>query len=81
MNESHSFINSIKLRIFNRLGKNAECAHVKTIRYAYDSQFIVFERVPIFWVITPCSLLSVNRRFGETYRLHLQSKKIILHSV
>jgi hypothetical protein len=27
----------------------------------------------IFWDITPCSPLSVNRRFGGTYRLHLQS--------
>jgi hypothetical protein len=25
-----------------------------------------------FWDITPCSPLSVNRRFGGTYRLHLQ---------
>jgi hypothetical protein len=24
----------------------------------------------IFWDITPCSPLKVNRRFGETYRLH-----------
>jgi hypothetical protein len=26
--------------------------------------------------ITPCSLWSVNRRFGGTYRLHLQCRKI-----
>jgi hypothetical protein len=26
----------------------------------------------IFWDIMPCSLLKVNRRFGGTYRLHLQ---------
>jgi hypothetical protein len=30
----------------------------------------------IFWDITPCSPLSVNRRFGGTYRLHLQVRKI-----
>jgi hypothetical protein len=30
----------------------------------------------IFWDITPCSLLSVNRRFGGTYRLHLQGRRI-----
>jgi hypothetical protein len=30
----------------------------------------------IFWHITPCSPLSVNRRFGGKYRLHLQSRKI-----
>jgi hypothetical protein len=26
----------------------------------------------IFWDVTPCSLLSCNRRFGGTYRLRLQ---------
>jgi hypothetical protein len=26
----------------------------------------------IFWVITPCSTLKVNRRFGEISSLHLQ---------
>jgi hypothetical protein len=26
----------------------------------------------IFWDITSCCPLSVNRRFGGTYRLHLQ---------
>jgi hypothetical protein len=29
----------------------------------------------IFWDITPCSPLSVNRRFGGTYRLHFHSQK------
>jgi hypothetical protein len=28
-----------------------------------------------FWDITPCSPLSVNRSFGETYRIHLQGRK------
>jgi cellulose synthase/poly-beta-1,6-N-acetylglucosamine synthase-like glycosyltransferase len=27
-----------------------------------------------FWDITPCSPLKVNRRFGGTYRLHLQDQ-------
>jgi hypothetical protein len=30
----------------------------------------------IFWDITPCSPLSVNRRFGGTYRIHLQGRII-----
>jgi hypothetical protein len=30
----------------------------------------------IFWDITPCSAFKVNRRFGGTYRLHLQGRKI-----
>jgi hypothetical protein len=29
----------------------------------------------IFWDMTPCSYLSVNRRFGEKHRLHLQGRK------
>jgi hypothetical protein len=29
----------------------------------------------IFWDITPCSPLSVNRRFRGTYRLYLQGRK------
>jgi hypothetical protein len=30
----------------------------------------------IFWDITLCSPLKVNRRFGRTYRLHLQGRRI-----
>jgi hypothetical protein len=29
----------------------------------------------IVWDIKRCSPISVNRRFGGTYRLHLQGKK------
>jgi hypothetical protein len=29
----------------------------------------------IFWDTTPCSPLSVNRRFGGIYLLHLQGRK------
>jgi hypothetical protein len=35
------------------------------------------KNIIIFWDITLCSPLSVNRRFGWTYRLHLQGRKII----
>jgi hypothetical protein len=28
----------------------------------------------VMWDITPYSLLKVNRRFGGTYRLHLQGR-------
>jgi hypothetical protein len=30
----------------------------------------------IFWDVTPCSRLKVNRSFGETYRLHLQGWRV-----
>jgi hypothetical protein len=29
----------------------------------------------IFWDMTPCSPLSFNRRFGGSYRLHLQGRR------
>jgi hypothetical protein len=29
----------------------------------------------IFWDVTPCSLLSCNRRFGGTYRLHIHGRR------
>jgi hypothetical protein len=30
----------------------------------------------IFWVTTPCGPLKVNRRFGGTFRLYLQDRRI-----
>jgi hypothetical protein len=32
----------------------------------------VVTKSTIFWDITPCSRLIINRRFGRTYRLRLQ---------
>jgi hypothetical protein len=47
---------------------------------SYDVGFEVLTDVvlksTIFWNITPCNTLSVNRRFGGTCRLHLQGGKI-----
>jgi hypothetical protein len=34
----------------------------------------------IFWDITTCSPLSVNRRFGGTYRFYLQGKHTRFHA-
>jgi hypothetical protein len=31
----------------------------------------------IFWDITSCSTFNVNRRFGETYCLHLQASNLL----
>jgi hypothetical protein len=31
----------------------------------------------IFWDMTPCSALSCIRRFGGTYGLHLQGRRIV----
>jgi hypothetical protein len=35
----------------------------------------VLKTPSIFWDITPCSPLSVNRRCGGIYRLHLQGRR------
>jgi hypothetical protein len=32
----------------------------------------------ILWDMTPCSSFGVNRRFGGTYRLHLQACHLLL---
>jgi hypothetical protein len=51
-------------------------------RYFTSLQFIASaiielqSKYSIFWDITPCSLLKVNRRFGGTCRLHLQGRRI-----
>jgi hypothetical protein len=34
--------------------------------------------ITIFWDITPCSPLKVNRRFEVTYLLHIQGRKTLL---
>jgi hypothetical protein len=31
----------------------------------------------IFWDITPCIPVNANRRFGGTYRLHLQDLRVL----
>jgi hypothetical protein len=36
----------------------------------------VVMKTAVFWDITPCSPLKVNRRFGGTYLLHLQGPRI-----
>jgi hypothetical protein len=36
----------------------------------------VVKKSIIFWDITPCNPLKVNRRFGWTYCLHLQGRRI-----
>jgi hypothetical protein len=51
--------------------------------FATRPQYVGFEVLTavvmkniIFWDITPCNHLKVNRLFGGTYRLHLQGRKI-----
>jgi hypothetical protein len=36
----------------------------------------VVKKISIFWDITPCNPLKQNRRFGETFRVQLQRRRI-----
>jgi hypothetical protein len=49
---------------------------MKNCHVGFEVLTAVIMKSTIFWDITPCSSLSVNRRFGGTYRLHLQGQKI-----
>jgi hypothetical protein len=37
---------------------------------------VFYLKSTIFWAIMPCSPLKVNRRFGRTFCLHLQGRRI-----
>jgi hypothetical protein len=41
----------------------------------FEVLIVVIIKSVIFWDITPCSPLKVNRIFGVTYRRHLQCRK------
>jgi hypothetical protein len=48
----------------------------KYVKYVGFEVFTaVVMKIIIFWDMTPCSLLRFNRRFGGTYRLHLQGRR------
>jgi hypothetical protein len=53
-----------------------EITQVKLLVVRFEVFTAVVTKSIIFWDITPCSPLSVNRRFGGTNRLHLQGVKI-----
>jgi hypothetical protein len=46
-----------------------------TMKSTHISAYVGFEVFRVVVMITPCNLLSVNRRFGGTYRLQLQGGK------
>jgi hypothetical protein len=51
--------------------------HVDVILFVGFEVFtVVLMKSIIFWDMTACSPLSFNRRFGGTYRLHLQGRKV-----
>jgi hypothetical protein len=46
------------------------------LRYLTEVKQASIKKTTIFWDITPCSPLRVNRRFGGTYRLHILGRKM-----
>jgi hypothetical protein len=42
------------------------------------SKLLLINPLTVFWDITLCSLLRLNRRFGGAYRLHVQGRRIRL---
>jgi hypothetical protein len=51
-------------------------SQVVIILVGFEVLTAVVMKNTIFMDITPCSPLKVNRRFGGTYRLHLQGRRI-----
>jgi hypothetical protein len=49
--------------------------HCTYINVGFEVLTAVVVKNIIFWDVTPCSLLRCNRRFGETYRVHLQGRR------
>jgi hypothetical protein len=46
-------------------------------RVGFEVFTAVVMKSVIFWDMTPCSPLSCTRRFGGTYCLHLQGRRIV----
>jgi hypothetical protein len=53
-------------------------AHLRMVKIAVLDLNLsaVTQKNSVFWDITPCSPLKVNRRFGGTCHLHLQCQRI-----
>jgi hypothetical protein len=51
-------------------------SQTSTIHVGFEVLTAVVIKSTIFWDITLCIPLKVNRRFGATYRLHVQGQRI-----
>jgi hypothetical protein len=59
-------------QVFPSVGLPVQCI---TYLVGFEVFTAVVMKSIIFWDMTPCILLSCNRRFGGTYRLHLQGRR------
>jgi hypothetical protein len=60
---------SVYFCCFNKLNKSP------SLHVGFEVFTAVVMKSIIFWDVTPCSLLRCNRRFGGTYRIHLQGRR------
>jgi hypothetical protein len=68
------FTNFMDLRQFCECTENTASSSPPIVTFEVLTAVVM--KSTIFWDITPCSTMSVDRRFGGTYRLHLQGQKI-----
>jgi hypothetical protein len=61
---------------YPRAGESIACTRSYLFKNCVGSEVLtaVVMKCTILWSATPCSLLKVTRRFGRTYRFHLQSE-------
>jgi hypothetical protein len=64
-------LNATHVRMVKRQGNARRLSCSASKRFISHDPSILKKSI-IFWNMTPCSPLSFNRRFGGTYRLHLQ---------
>jgi hypothetical protein len=58
----------------NLLKLNVNKTHILHVRFEVFTA--VTMKNAVFWDVAPCRSCRLNRRFGGTYRLHLQGRKI-----
>jgi hypothetical protein len=54
---------------------NASDLHLRSTYVRFEVLTAVTRKNAVFWDVAPC-ISCVNRRFGGTYRLHLQVREI-----
>jgi hypothetical protein len=67
-NLGYQLADSVLTCLFHRPSSRSTCL-------GFEVFTAVVMKSIIFWDVTPCSLLRYNRRFGGTYRLHLQGPR------
>jgi hypothetical protein len=59
----------------DRVEKISDLAGNQEGKVGFEDLTAVVMKGTVFWDITPCSSLKVKRRFGGTYRFHLQVRR------